>query len=106
MLIDLTYRCNMGCNHCMSDCKPNGTDMTPEILKDVLAFCKKNEVPNLIFSGGEMFENSHICLKSLKRNGIKDSRCRSLQTDENSQILRISLRRYRICRKNTERKRS
>lgn len=48
MLIDLTYRCNMGCNHCMSDCKPNGTDMTPEILKDVLAFCKKNEVPNLI----------------------------------------------------------
>lgn len=24
MLIDLTYRCNMGCNHCMSDCKPNG----------------------------------------------------------------------------------
>ena len=37
MLIDLTYRCNMGCNHCMSDCKPNGTDMTPEILKDVLA---------------------------------------------------------------------
>ena len=60
MLIDLTYRCNMGCNHCMSDCKPNGTDMTPEILKDVLAFCKKNEVPNLIFSGGEMFENPHI----------------------------------------------
>ena len=44
----------------MSDCKPNGTDMTPEILKDVLAFCKKNEVPNLIFSGGEMFENPHI----------------------------------------------
>lgn len=41
MLIDLTYRCNMGRNHCMSDCKPNGTDMTPEILKDVLAFCKK-----------------------------------------------------------------
>ena len=44
----------------MSDCKPNGADMTPEILKDVLAFCKKNEVPNLIFSGGEMFENTHI----------------------------------------------
>ena len=102
MLIDLTYRCNMGCNHCMSDCKPNGTDMTPEILKDVLAFCKKNEVPNLIFSGGESWN----CSRSSKRNGIKDSRCRSLQTDENSQILRISLRRYRICRKNTERKRS
>ena len=60
MLIDLTYRCNMGCNHCMSDCKPNGTDMTPEILKDVLAFCKKNEVPNLIFSGGELFEKRYI----------------------------------------------
>lgn len=43
MLIDLTYRCNMGCNHCMSDCKPNGTDMTPEILKDVLAFAKKKK---------------------------------------------------------------
>lgn len=60
MLIDLTYRCNMGRNHCMSDCKPNGTDMTPEILKDVLAFCKKNEVPNLIFSGGELFEKRYI----------------------------------------------
>lgn len=60
MLIDLTYRCNMGCNHCMSDCKPNGTDMTQEILKDVLAFCKKNEVPNLIFSGGELFEKRYI----------------------------------------------
>lgn len=60
MLIDLTYRCNMGCNHCMSDCKSNGTDMTPEILKDVLAFCKKNEVPNLIFSGGELFEKRYI----------------------------------------------
>lgn len=56
MLIDLTYRCSMGCNHCMSDCKPDGTDMAPEILEDVLAFCKKNEVPSLIFSGGEMFE--------------------------------------------------
>ena len=106
MLIDLTYRCNMGCNHCMSDCKPNGTDMTPEILEDVLAFCKKNEVPNLIFSGGEMFENPHILelLKIIEKEW--DSRCRSLQTDENSQILRISLRRCRICRKNTERKRS
>lgn len=60
MLIDLTYRCSMGCSHCMSDCRPDGTDMTPEVLEDVLAFYRKHQVPNLTFSGGEMFENPYI----------------------------------------------
>lgn len=60
MLIDLTYRCNMGCSHCMSDCRSDGEDMKPETLTDVLDFYKKNKIPNLVFSGGEMFENMYI----------------------------------------------
>lgn len=24
MIIDVTYACNMGCSHCMSDCTPDG----------------------------------------------------------------------------------
>lgn len=24
MLINLTYACKMGCNHCLSDCGPDG----------------------------------------------------------------------------------
>lgn len=60
MLIDLTYRCNMGCSHCMSDCRPDGVDMNPETLMDVLDFYEKNKIPNLVFSGGEMFENEYI----------------------------------------------
>lgn len=60
MLIDLTYRCSMGCSHCISDCRPDGTDMTPTTLEDVFAFYRKHQIPNLVFSGGEMFENPHI----------------------------------------------
>ena len=60
MLIDLTYRCSMGCSHCISDCRPDGTDMTPDTLEDVFAFYRKHQIPNLVFSGGEMFENPHI----------------------------------------------
>ena len=60
MLIDLTYRCSMGCSHCMSNCKPDGEDMKPETLLAVLSFFKKYQIPNLVFSGGEIFENEYI----------------------------------------------
>lgn len=38
MLINLTYACKMGCNHCLSDCKPDGENMSISTLKDVLNF--------------------------------------------------------------------
>lgn len=49
MLIDLTYRCSMGCSHCMSDCKPDGIDMTPRVLEDVLEFYRKCHISMLFF---------------------------------------------------------
>lgn len=41
MIIDLTYSCKMGCSHCMSDCKPEGKNMSIQVLKDSLDFLKK-----------------------------------------------------------------
>lgn len=65
MVIDLTYACSMGCSHCMSDCKPDGEHMSLETLKDVLEFYKKHGIPNIILSGGEIFEHPQImeCLE-------------------------------------------
>lgn len=60
MLIELTYACKMNCAHCMSDCKPDGINMSKEILRDTLEFFKRYKIPNLIFSGGEMFEHPRI----------------------------------------------
>lgn len=65
MIIDLTYHCSMGCTHCMSSCKPDGQHMKLETLKDALEFCKKNKIPTVSFSGGEIFEHPQIkeCLE-------------------------------------------
>lgn len=60
MMICLTEKCSMGCTHCMSDCKPDGIDMTPKVLIDVLEFVKKNRIQVITFSGGELFENEYI----------------------------------------------
>lgn len=60
MLINLTYGCSMGCSHCMSDCKKDGEDMKPETLLAILEFYQRHQIPNLVFSGGEMFENMYI----------------------------------------------
>lgn len=60
MLINLTYGCSMGCSHCMSDCKKDGEDMKPETLWAILEFYQRHQIPNLVFSGGEMFENMYI----------------------------------------------
>lgn len=32
MIIDLTYACKMGCSHCMSDCKPEGENMSIQVV--------------------------------------------------------------------------
>lgn len=40
MIIDLTYACKVGCSHCMSDCKPEGENMSIQVLKDSLNFLK------------------------------------------------------------------
>ncbi len=65
MVIDLTYKCSMGCTHCMSDCTQNGEEMSLDVLKDVCNFItgkKIDTVQPLILgiSGGEIFEHSQI----------------------------------------------
>ena len=60
MLVELTYACKMGCKHCLSDCKPDGENMSVDTLKDVLEFMSKNNIIPWIFSGGEMFEHPDI----------------------------------------------
>lgn len=60
MIIDLTYKCSMGCNHCISDCNESGEHMSIQTLYDVLEFCEKNKIKALGFSGGEIFENPDI----------------------------------------------
>lgn len=67
MIIDLTYKCSMGCSHCMSDCKPDGAKMTIPTLKDTIEFFKRNDCHTVLVSGGEIFEHSNIieCLTTL-----------------------------------------
>lgn len=45
MLVDLTYACNMGCTHCLSDCKPDGKHMSIDTFKDVLKFMVDHTIP-------------------------------------------------------------
>ena len=65
MLVEITYACKMNCSHCMSDCKPDGENMTLEVLEDTLKFMRRNRIPTWTFSGGEMFEHPQI-LDALK----------------------------------------
>ena len=81
MIIDLTYKCSMGCTHCMSDCNKNGEEMLLDTLNDVCNFIidrKINTVKPLILgiSGGEIFEHSKIieCLDIIfSRFGAKNN---------------------------------
>lgn len=61
MLIKITDKCSMGCNHCLSDCTPNLCDMEWNTFIDTIDFynkyCKSISKPILI-SGGEPTESS------------------------------------------------
>lgn len=65
MVIDLTYKCSMGCSHCMSDCNKNGEEMSLATLIDVCDFIEDHKIDTiqpliLGISGGEIFEHSKI----------------------------------------------
>lgn len=70
MKIDLTYKCSMGCTHCLSSCTKNGEEMNLDVLKDVMDFVKKHRIPYILLSGGEIFEHSRIldCLNMVLEN--------------------------------------
>ena len=50
----------MGCNHCLSDCGPDGENMSIRTLRDVLNFLTEYRIPTWCFSGGEIFEHPDI----------------------------------------------
>ena len=60
MLVEITYACKMNCSHCMSDCRPDGENMSLSTLEDALKFMCKNKILTWNFSGGEMFEHPQI----------------------------------------------
>lgn len=61
MMIKITSRCTMGCTHCMSDCKPDGRDMSQETLIKTLDFLRKNHFGGLLLiSGGEPLEHENF----------------------------------------------
>lgn len=63
MLIKITDRCSMGCNHCLSDCTPDLRDMDLGTFASAIAFydkyCRDTCKP-IIISGGEPFESNII----------------------------------------------
>lgn len=44
MLVEITYACKMNCSHCMSDCRPDGENMSLSTLEDALKFMCKNKI--------------------------------------------------------------
>lgn len=57
MLIKVTTRCQMGCSHCMEDCKSEGEDMSAETFGKALAFADELEsacpISLTMIGGGE-----------------------------------------------------
>lgn len=68
MLVKITDKCSMGCSHCMSDCTPNGEEMSLKVFEDVIKF--QNTYGGLVMtiSGGEPTE--HTNFKSFLRYAI------------------------------------
>lgn len=60
MKVDITYKCSMGCSHCLSNCKPEGQEMSVEMFKSVIDFHKKYNINTIILTGGEIFEHSEV----------------------------------------------
>lgn len=108
MLINLTYACKMGCNHCLSDCKPDGENMSISTLKDVLNFLTKYSIPTWCFSGGEIFEHPNILamLDIIEKEWLKAGKFSALlllPTDVNLYVIKKSLATLKLLLKSTER---
>lgn len=77
MLVMLTNRCNENCRHCMSDCKPEGVDMTEQTFCRVINFSKYLFSKIMILSGGELTLNPewfHFC-QILDKNKMRFAIC-------------------------------
>lgn len=60
MLLKITNKCTMGCNHCISDCKPDGIDMDIETFNQALKFLKSYRHTTINITGGEPMEHPNF----------------------------------------------
>lgn len=74
MLIRITNRCHMNCNHCMVDAHPAGAHMTEDVFRAALEFCKMDAVPVLMLSGGEPSEHPEV-VRFLELANMAGFRC-------------------------------
>lgn len=98
----------MGCNHCLSDCKPDGENMSISTLKDVLNFLTKYSIPTWCFSCGEIFEHPNILamLDIIEEEWLKAGKFSALlllPTDVNLYVTKKSLATLKFLLKSTER---
>lgn len=70
MLVKITNKCLMECNHCMEDATPSGEHMTEETFEKALRFVSQIYTHFLLISGGEPSEHPQVvdfCKLALKR---------------------------------------
>ena len=62
MLLSITDKCMMNCSHCLSNCEPEGTDMSMEVLDDIIQFINHPELRFrvILVSGGEPTEHPRL----------------------------------------------
>ncbi|MGE5438117.1 MAG: radical SAM protein [Syntrophothermus sp.] len=72
MVIDITYKCRMNCQHCMVDADVNGEHMSDNVFEQTLRFVKEINPFIVIISGGEPTEHPHF-IEYVKR--IKEIAC-------------------------------
>lgn len=61
MLVLINKKCEMGCKHCMHDCKPTDTEeLSLDKIKKIIEYANSTYVLNLIISGGEPLLHSNF----------------------------------------------
>lgn len=74
MIICITDKCGMGCNHCLSSCDSNGQHMTMEVFEHALSYAERACITAgaVLISGGEPFEHPQI--KEILERAVKTKR--------------------------------
>ncbi|MEG1142582.1 MAG: radical SAM protein, partial [Clostridia bacterium] len=60
MILHITQKCFMNCNHCMMESSPNGEHMSLHTFAAALEFIKKIKPQLLVISGGEPTEHPYF----------------------------------------------
>lgn len=74
MLLMITEKCNMGCSHCMDDCKPTGEHLSMETFEKVVRFLKWVKPKVILVTGGEPTESPHLFDMVKRLSNIMDKK--------------------------------